>query len=232
MRLTLFVAGTLALTSGIAYLTYRSAQLLREIEVPFNLMLSPAENGFRLVLIVVCLALGWLSGLSPERLGWSLASPFADVSIGLAGGVVIQSVLHPLTRWAVSRFGRNVYSPLVMLNILPKTPREWVLVPLALAPAALVEELLFRSLLLGGLSVVWPVIVLAVAGSLLFGVMHAPQGPLGILVTGAVGFLLALLFLWRWSLPAVFAMHYAINVLQLLRGAREREWLQSVTGEQ
>lgn len=231
MRLTLFVTGTSALIAAIAYLTYRSAQLLKEFEVPFNLMLSPAENAFRLVLIAVCLALGWLSGLPPAQFGWTLQNAAGDVFIGIALGIAIQAILHPLTRWAVDRFGKDVYSPIVVLNILPQAPREWVLVPLALAPAALVEELLFHSLLLGGLSVLWPALSLAIVSSVLFGVMHTPQGPLGIFVTGAVGFMLSLVFLQRWSLLAVFAAHYTINVLQLLRATREREWLASVTGE-
>lgn len=232
MRLTFFVACTLAMTAAIAYLTYRSAQLLRKIEVPFNLMLSPIENGFRLLLIIGCLLLGWLSGLPPARFGWTIESPSNNVFIGVAAGALIQIVLHPFTRWAVARFGKTMYSPIVMLNILPETRREWLLVPLALGPAALLEELLFRSLLLGGLSVLWPAIALAILGSLLFGAMHAPQGPLGIFVTGAVGFVLSLVFLWRWSLLSVFAMHYTINVLQLLRAAREREWLMSVSAQQ
>jgi membrane protease YdiL (CAAX protease family) len=230
MRLTIFATGTLAVTAIIAYLTYRSAQLLRKIQVPFNLMLSPVENGFRLLLVLLCVALGRLSGLPPARLGWAVRSPAMDVLIGLVLGVTIQVVLHPATRWAVGRFGKQVYSPMVMLNILPETRREWILVPLALAPAALVEELLFRSLLLGGLSALWPALALAIGGSLLFGVMHTPQGPLGIVATGTVGFVLSLLFLWRWTLLSVFVMHYTINVLQLLHASWEREWLQQYWG--
>lgn len=230
MRFIVFVTGTLILTAVIAYLTYRSAQLLREINVPFNLMLSPAENGFRLLLIILCLALGQLSGLSPARLGWLAPSPVADILIGLVLGIVIQSTLHPLTRWCVARFGKDVYSPIVMLNILPDTRREWLLVLLALAPAALVEELLFRSLLLGGLSALWPAMALAVVSSLVFGIMHLPQGPLGVATTGAVGFVLSLLFLWRWTLLSVFAMHYTINLLQLVHASQEREWLQEYWG--
>lgn len=230
MRLAVFATGTLTVTATVAYLTYRSAQLLREIEVPFNLMLSPVENGFRLLLIGVCLALGRLSGLPPAQLGWAVQSPATDILIGLMLGTIIQAVLHPVTRRVVTRFGKQVYSPVVMLNILPETRREWLLVPLALAPAALVEELLFRSLLLGGLSVLWPVIVLAVVGSLVFGIMHTPQGSLGIVATGVVGFLLSLTFLWRWTLLSVFVMHYTINLLQLLRASRERDWLQQYWG--
>lgn len=225
MRLILFAVATLGLTAVISYLTFRSGQLLKQVRVPFNLMLSPVENAFRLLLIGICVGLGWMSGLPAERLGWSLATPLVDVTIGLGFGVLVQSVLHPITRWAVDRFGKDVYSPVVMLNILPDTSREWILVPLALIPAALVEELLFRCLLLGGLSVLWPPLVLVIGSSLLFGLMHAPQGPLGMAVTATIGVVLAFVFLWSGSVLAAFAMHYAVNLLQLVRASRERGWL-------
>jgi hypothetical protein len=226
MRLTIFATGTLALMLVIAYLTYRSTLLLREIRAPSNLMLSPIENVFRVSLIALCLALGWVSGLPPARLGWVAPTPATDILIGLGLGLIIQSILHPLTHLAVTRLGKDIYRPVVMLNILPQNRREWLLVSLALAPAALVEELLFRSLLLSGFSVFAPAIFLAILGSMLFGVMHAPQGWLGVVATGVVGFILSLVFLWRWTLLSAFVMHYTINVLQLLRASREREWLQ------
>ncbi len=226
IRLTLFVSSTLFLTAVITWLTYRSARLLQEIEVPFNLMLAPAENAFRLLLIVLCLALGRLSGLPPERLGWVVPSVRTETLVGLGVGVLIQSLMHPLTRWAVARFGPEIYSPVVIRNILPDNGREWALVPVAMIPAALLEELLFRSLLLGGFSAIWPPLPLAVLGAVLFGAMHMPQGLLGVLTTGGVGFLLSLLFLQRWTLLSVFVAHYTINLLQLLWASRQREWLE------
>jgi len=230
VHLAFFIFSTLLLTAAMTWLTYRSARLLREIDVPFNLMLAPPENAFRLLLIVLCLGLGRLSGLSPEQFGWVIPSFSTEVLIGLVFGVVIQSLMHPLTRWAVERFGPEIYSPVVIRNILPNNSREWVLVPAAMIPAALLEELLFRSLLLGGLSAVWPPLPLAVLGALLFGIMHMPQGLLGVLTTGAVGFLLSLLFLQRWTLLSAFVAHYTINVLQLLWASRQREWLERYTG--
>ena len=226
LRLAFFFLSTLMLTALITWLTYRSARLLQEIEVPFNLMLAPPENAFRLLLIVLCLGLGRLSGLPPQQLGWVVRSASTEILIGLGVGVAIQSLMHPLTRWAVARFGPDIYSPVVIRNILPDNGREWVLVPMAMIPAALLEELLFRSLLLGGLSAVWPPLPLAVLGALLFGIMHMPQKLLGVLTTGAVGFLLSLLFLQRWTLLSVFVAHYTINVLQLLWASRQRRWLE------
>jgi membrane protease YdiL (CAAX protease family) len=212
-------------------LTYRSGQLLRELEVTSpdelarlgNLLLAPPENAFRLLLIAGCVALGRVSGLPAWRLGWTAATPLADVTWGLGLGIGASLILFPVTRWVVARFEPELYSPLVLRNILPHNRREWVLVPLAFAPAALLEELLFRSLLLGGFSVFLPPVLLAVGGSVVFGVMHAPQGRLGVAIAGLLSLGLCALFLWRGSLLAPLAAHYAINVAQLVRAGREPE---------
>jgi membrane protease YdiL (CAAX protease family) len=113
-----------------------------------------------------------------------------------------------------------------MKAILPRNPREQILVPLALLPAALLEELLFRSLLLGGFSLFAPPLLLAAVFSLLFGLMHSPQGRFGIVVTAVVGFLLCLLFLWRWSLLPTVVAHYVINLRQLRTAETQRDWLE------
>jgi len=89
-----------------------------------------------------------------------------------------------------------------------------------------VEELLFRSLLLGGLAAAWPVPVLVAGTALLFGWMHSPQGRLGMIMTAAVSLLLAALFLWRGSLLPPLAAHYVVNFLQLVIAHRRRDELE------
>jgi membrane protease YdiL (CAAX protease family) len=226
MAFTLFVAGTLALTAFIAWATYRSAQVLRQMQVDFNLLLLPAENLLRVGMVVACLILGWASGLPREQFGWTSHAPLTDLAIGLAVGVLAQTILNALTDWAISRFGPDIYSPVVMLSILPRSQEEWAPVLLALFPAVLVEELLFRSLLLGGLAVAWPVPVLIIGTALLFGWMHSPQGRLGVVMTAAVSMLLAALFLWRGSLLPPLAAHYVVNLLQLVIAHRRRDELE------
>jgi len=93
----------------------------------------------------------------------------------LGFGLIVQVAVNWLIFRAVDAFGQDVYSPRVMKAILPRSPREQILVPLAILPAALLEELLFRSLLLGGFSLFAPPLLLAAVFSLLFGLMHAPQ---------------------------------------------------------
>jgi membrane protease YdiL (CAAX protease family) len=188
--LVVFVAGTLALTVFVSWATYRSAQMLQQLEeVEVNLLLLPAENLLRVGLVVACLILGWVSG------------------------------------WSIRRFGPQIYSPIVIRSILPRTREEWAPVLLALFPAVLVEELLFRSLLLGGMRLFFPVWVLVVGTALLFGWMHSPQGRLGMIMTASISILLAGLFLWRKSLLLPLTAHYVVNVLQLLVADRHRDRL-------
>ena len=104
-----------------------------------------------------------------------------------------------------------------MKNIMPRTRPEWLLVPAALGLAVLLEELLFRSLLLGGLSLTVPVPLLVVGFSAIFGLMHSPQGALGVVLTAVLGMWLSLLFVWSGGLILPLTAHYVINFLQLLK---------------
>jgi membrane protease YdiL (CAAX protease family) len=224
--LVVLAAGTLTLTVFVSWATYRSAQMLQQLEeVDFNLLLLPAETLLRVGLVIACLILGWISGLPRGQFGWVSYAPLADVAIGVAMGVAMQVPLNVLTNWSIRRFGPQIHSPLVIRSILPRTREEWAPVLLALFPAVLVEELLFRSLLLGGMRLFFPVWVLVVGTALLFGWMHSPQGRLGMIMTAAISVLLAGLFLWRESILPALTAHYVVNVLQLLVAHRHRDRL-------
>ena len=228
---TLFVALTVLLTAALTYLSYRSAQLLPRLPVGRSLLLSPADLAARGAVILVCLALGWLSGASPAQLGWTSTAPLRAVALGALSGVIAHAALYPLGAWAARRLGPRAYSDALLRHILPQTRGEWPGVALALSVAVLLEELLFRSLLLGGmLAVLAPAapsgvsllaLALALGGALVFGLMHTPQGWLGAAMAGGVGFALSLLFLVTGTLLIPFAAHYTFNLAQLARADRD-----------
>ena len=104
--------------------------------------------------------------------------------------------------------------------IIPANRREWLLVLLALLPAAAVEELLFRSLPLGGLAgliapgwLLWPL-------ALCFGLLHWPQGGWGVVGTTLAAIAFSLLFLAMQSIWAPLAAHYVMNVAQMVLAHR------------
>lgn len=226
MASTIFVLGSLLVLAGLGWATYESSKLLRLVPVHENLLLAPVENVVKVALILLCLGLAAISGLAPGQFGWSFAHPGQDMAVGVVTGLSAQLAVNLVTHLAIARFGKRVYSPVVMKNIFPRTRREWLLVPAAMLLAVLLEEVLFRGLLLGGLSAFLPPGLLVVGLGAVFGLMHSPQGTLGMIVSAVIGMGLSGLFLWSGSLLAPLVAHYLINLLQLLRAREEWRWLQ------
>jgi membrane protease YdiL (CAAX protease family) len=221
-----FVLGSLLLLAGLAWVTYQSGRLLRAIPVRENLLLAPTENAVKVALIAICAGLAAISGLPPAQFGWAFPQPGAELASGILFGLVAQGLANVITLWAVRRYGKGVYSPVVMKNIYPRSRREWALSVPAMFIAVALEEALFRSLLLGGLSAFAPAPLLVVALAAVFGLMHSPQGALGMILAATVGAGLSGLFLWSGSLLPPLLAHYLINLLQLLRAREERQWLE------
>jgi membrane protease YdiL (CAAX protease family) len=211
---------TLLLTGFVGYGTYRTAHLLRVWQPDRNLLLLPAENGVRIGLILLCIGLGHATGLSKELLGWTAPQWQQQVLWGTLWGLLIAFVFYASTRWLAARTGSRLYSPTVLALVVPHTTSELALVSLAMAPVVILEEMLFRSLLLGGLSPVAPVPLLLIATGLIFGLMHSPQGIWGMVGAGLAGVLFGLLFLQYHSLVQPVAAHYVANMAQILIAMR------------
>ncbi len=220
----LFILGTLTLLIFLAWATYRSARVLREIASQVNVLLLPAENVMRVGLLSVCFLLARASGLPDAQFGWNATNLAQHIWLGVMVGAIAAISVPLFTRWAIAQFGKHIYSPIVVQSIMPRRPIEWVWIPLALIPAVALEEVLFRSLLLGGFASFAPPILLAVVWSLIFGAMHAPQGTLGIVVASALGLFLSAMFLSTQNIFAPIVAHYTINLGQLVWASKDRYW--------
>ncbi|GAB4427473.1 MAG: hypothetical protein Kow0031_07520 [Anaerolineae bacterium] len=217
---------TVLFTAFIGYTTYQTHLLLKQIELDFNVLLSVPETVVRLGLVGLCLLLAWLSGQPAAALGFAPPGGWQPVALAIGAGVVIQLMVNGVTGLAIKLLGRNIYSPRLVLNILPKSHREWPLVALAFIPPVLMEELLFRSLWLGlfaGGAV--PLALLVAVTSVIFGLMHQPQGRLGMVVAGGINIIFCLLFVWTGQLLVTFLAHYTVNLLQVVFAYHQREWL-------
>lgn len=223
----LFVFGSLGLTAALAWATYQSGRLLRAVPVRENLLLSPVENMVKVMLVLACIALGASSGATASQLGWTFEFGWRDLGLGIIIGMLTQFLANGATMAAINIWGKEIYSPTVMRNIMPRTRPEWVLVPIALGLGVVLEELLFRSLLIGGLSITVPLPILLVGFAAIFGLMHSPQGALGVVMTGLMGLWLSLLFIWSGGILLPLTTHYVINLLQLVKAQDKRAWLDS-----
>ena len=220
----LFLIGLAALLIFIAVATWRTSQALQQWEPEENILLSLPENIARLIIIALSIGLGFLSGEDFHTLGWSPSHPVGDISIGILVGLLLPLLLYYPSQW-VETHHPEWYSDVVVRAIRPRSSREWPWVILALLPVALMEEILFRSLLLGAFSPYVNIIYFAIGVSVIFGLLHLPQGEWGVVGVMLVSLLFSFLFLWRQSLLIVVIAHWLMNVMQLLLDAlgRRRE---------
>ena len=210
----IFLIGLLALLAFIAFATYRTNQALKEWTPEENILLSPPENIARLVLIALAVGLGFLSGEDFHALGWQPLHPLGDALIGILLGIAIPLALYYPSRW-VETHHPQWYSDIVVESIRPRSRREWPWVILALLPVAIMEELLFRSLLLGAFAPHVNILYFVIGVSVVFGLLHLPQGEWGVVGVILVSLVLSVVFLWRESLLAVVVAHWLMNVVQL-----------------
>ncbi len=154
---------------------------------------------------------------------------FGLVATDLAGSVLLAGVAAGVVLYVGNEvaavLGRRVgvtASERLREAMAPDDARGWAFLLLVVLPViAVFEEALFRGALIGAFAIgfgldPW---LLAVGSSVLFGLGHGAQGRLGVLVTGALGFVLAALFVLTESLLLVIVAHYVINALEF--GVRE-----------
>ncbi|MFN3332695.1 MAG: hypothetical protein ACK47M_09315, partial [Caldilinea sp.] len=170
-RYTLFLLGLLAMTGFIAYSTFATAQLLRRWRPLHNPLLDRADMLLRLMLIAVCIGLGLLSGLDWTVLGW-VAPTLRQMLVGLLVGGALAAGLFGFSQLVMYKTGERFVASQFVEMVAPRSTGELFRIGLALIPVVVLEELLFRSLLIGGLSPLAPVEALVFGVSVLFGAMH------------------------------------------------------------
>jgi membrane protease YdiL (CAAX protease family) len=210
-----FVVLTLLLVGLVGYGTYRAAQLLPTWPVDQNPLLHPAETALRLALIIFCIGLGLLSGQSRAALGWQMPQPIAQIAWGLLWGLAIAALYILTTRWIMAKSGGRYYTPTLVRVIVPRSGRQLQAIAWAMISVVLLEELLFRSLLLGGFAPLLPTWLLLTVSGVIFGLMHSPQGWWGMAAIAVGGVILGLMFVVTQSLLMPMVAHYVANMVQI-----------------
>ena len=149
-----FIFGTLALVAFLYWASYRSAQVMRHATIEGNLLLSWPEIVFKLVVLGFCSGLAATLGNSRVGLGWPPQTFWLDIVVGIGFGIAIQVAVNIVSAVAVRSLGKDIYSEKVLKSVSPRNRREWILTPLPLLLAVVVEEVLFRALLIGGFGIV------------------------------------------------------------------------------
>ncbi|WP_440990986.1 lysostaphin resistance A-like protein [Haloarchaeobius baliensis] len=168
------------------------------------------------VFLVAVLGAAMLTGVPATAMGLSPAA-FGPVpllaGVGLGVGLYVANEVG-----AAAAEGAGIeYDERLRSVLAPDSVRGWaVLLGFVLPLVAVFEEVLFRAAMVGVLAAGFGVSpwLLAVGSSLLFAAGHGLQGPAGVAVTGALGFVLAAAFVLTGSLVTVVVAHYLVNALE------------------
>lgn len=170
------------------------------------------------LVVVIIVGAAWLFAIPATAFGIggdTAIDGLTAVAIGLGFGVVLWIANEGAT--AVADAVGAAYDEAVRELLAPETASGWVvLFGVVLPTIALAEELLFRGALVGVPAAGYGVSVwgLAVVSSVAFALGHGAQGRVGIVVTGALGFVLAAGYILTGSLLVVVVAHYVINALE------------------
>ena len=164
------------------------------------------------VLLTVWLLMGraWADiGLLPEAGGWQWLAIVAGLA--MAAAVAWFS-------WRASRDPEQLESIREQVGrldvVVPHSPPEMRRFNWVSLTAGICEEIRYRGLLLAALTAVvgmWPAVLLS---SVAFGIGHSYQGPGGVLKTGAIGLVMALVTVFSGSLFVPIILHAVIDLAQ------------------
>jgi membrane protease YdiL (CAAX protease family) len=219
----LFVALVIVAVMGVIGLARLSAQLLTTEESLDQPQGPAVERGTPLLVNLVITHLGialavgavvLLTGVPLEAIGIGpLPDPVSAVLLGVGIYVVNEGM-------GVAAKSLDDVAPERYREFLaPEDFRDWaLLLGVALPVIAFGEELLFRGALIGGIAAGTSISpwALAVVSSVAFGAAHSAQGSLGIVVTGLLGFVLAVVFVITGDLVLVAIAHYLVNALEFV----------------
>lgn len=175
--------------------------------------------GMALLLAVIWIATGrglGEAGLVPQFGIW----PVFFGALALVGAVGFVSQVRRATN--DPRQLREVRGKLDAVEIIaPHDDRELTRFGWLSITAGICEEFMYRGILMGLLASslgIWPAILIS---SIIFGIGHSYQGPVGVLRTGLVGLVLAIVVTLTGSIFVAMAIHVAIDLAQgrMLRAA-------------
>ncbi len=176
-----------------------------------------SQGLFATVLVIAI----WITSIPPVALGVELSNQtsvgLAGLHVGIGAGLILY--LFNLAGSIGAKASGIDFDGRLREQLTPDSSRSWVLLLVGVLPIiAVFEELLFRAILIGVTSFGTGVSPWLFAGgsSVVFAVGHGVQGRLGVLVTGVLGFALAVVFIISNSLLAVVVAHYLVNALEFL----------------
>jgi len=166
--------------------------------------------------LVLFLALDWwMAGRDLKALGLTvhMDTRFAVSSL-LTAAVMLLFIWEyfRIRRLSEERKRKLIENNARVFEIVPSTARQLVYFVGLSVTAGVTEELLYRAFLIWSLTAYMNLVLAAVLASLLFGLAHAYQGVKGIVKTGGVGLVMAILYIGSGTILLPMILHIFVDV--------------------
>jgi membrane protease YdiL (CAAX protease family) len=176
-----------------------------------------------LALVALVLFFIWRNKESITSIGWMVRNSLKEVLIGVLLFLPMFYVTGILDRLLVEAGFSSPSTPLPALEATGGLT-EIILGVILVTIVAISEETIFRGYLILRFKNIFASPAIAVIfSSVIFSLGHGYEGSAGVVTVGFIGFIFALVYLWRKSLVAPIVMHFmqdflGIVLLPLLAG--------------
>jgi len=159
-------------------------------------------------LVSLILFFVWRNGESVNSIGWTFKNVWREIGLGI--GLYVPFFLATgLFERALRVAGLSIPSTPLPSFMAAKGMGEFLLAFVLVTVVALAEETIFRGYLILRLKAITarPAVGMLLSAAL-FSLGHGYEGSAGVITVGVMGFILALVYMWRKSLVAPIVMHF------------------------
>ncbi len=186
------------------------------------MLFAPATILRDLALLSLVLFFIWRNGEILERIGWTFRRIRSEAGLGIALFIPLL-ITTSLIEVALRGSGLSGPSKPLPSFLAAKGMGELLIAFVLVVVVAVAEETIFRGyLLLRFKAIPLRPSLAALASAALFSIGHGYEGSVGLVAVAVMGFVFALIYLWRGSLVAPVVMHFlqdfiGVIVLPLVR---------------
>jgi membrane protease YdiL (CAAX protease family) len=162
-----------------------------------------------LSLVSLILFFMWRNGEPVDLIGWTWKNGWKEVGLGL-GLYLPFFTLAALLERALRTMGLSSPSTPLPSFLVARGMADFFLAPFLVAIVSVSEETLFRGYLLLRLTAITSnrTSVAVILSAIVFSLGHGYEGSAGVVTVGVMGFVFALIYIWRQSLVAPVVMHF------------------------
>jgi membrane protease YdiL (CAAX protease family) len=169
-----------------------------------------------LALLSLALYFVWSNYEPVRRIGLAARNIRREILVGIALYLPFL-FLMTLIEAALLKAGFSAPERTIPSFLLPKTAPEYILAFFLVTVVAVSEEAIFRGyLILRFANVTGSLSFSVILSTLIFSLGHGYEGSAGVVAVGIMGFLFAIIYLWRMSLIAPIVMHFLQDFIGII----------------